>query len=133
MYVQLQWLSLMIKVDYFFEFISYILLLLHQYYSGSIENMGDAINIIICIVLLLPSFLLCRISIAKESNLLMIIFIVLQFFFIANTIYIIVKTIDTAKSWYAYMTYSKYICLYFIFYFLLNSSFHFLLQVYVLM
>lgn len=108
MYVDLQWLSLILKTDLFFEFISYILLLLYQNYSNSIDNLKDAANIIVCIALLLPSFLLCRIAISRESNMLMITFIILQVLFIANTIYIIVMTIATAKSWYAYMSYSKY-------------------------
>ncbi|KAF1798728.1 hypothetical protein FB192DRAFT_1392983 [Mucor lusitanicus] len=111
MYIHLQWLSLMLKIDIFFEFTSYVLLLLYQTFNSTAEthinlDMTPDSGLIIFILVLLPSFLLCRFSISKESHVLMTLFIAIQIGFIANTVYIIVTTFSVATSWYAYMMYS---------------------------
>ncbi|KAL9560103.1 hypothetical protein PS6_000437 [Mucor atramentarius] len=111
MYIHLQWLSLMLKIDIFFEFTSYFLLLLYQAFNTTAEthinlDMTPDSGLIIFIILLLPSFLLCRFSISKESHSLMTMFVAIQAAFIVNTVYIIVTTFSVAASWYAYMMYS---------------------------
>lgn len=112
MYIDLQWLSLMLKIDIFFEFLSYILLFLYQRFNSpnltsvNLDMTPDS-GLVVFMILLLPAFLLCRFSISKENHILMAIFIIIQVAFIINTVYIIVTTFSVAKSWYAYMMYSK--------------------------
>ncbi|KAI8638937.1 hypothetical protein BD408DRAFT_422326 [Parasitella parasitica] len=110
MYIDLQWLSLMLKIDIFFEFLSYLLLFVYQKFNTPFEiasrlYMSPDDGLIVFIVLLLPSFILCRLSIARESHFLMSIFIFVQVAFLANTIVTAVVTFAVARAWYAYMMY----------------------------
>lgn len=62
---------------------------------------------LIILILILPSLILARYSISKESNIMMTSFIIFQFLFIASTIFVMVQKSDYLKTWYAFTGYCK--------------------------
>lgn len=108
MYNDLQWLSLILKIDIFFQFIAYILYLLYERFAIHPFNLPNSCLITAFACALLPLYVLCRFSVSLESQFLMVFFILTQIGLFANTIYTVSSTFTTATNWYAYFIYSKY-------------------------
>lgn len=113
MFIIVQWFSLLLKIDIYFEFSAYALLF--SYNAGFPEFWNDQGPIeaslyimLIIMILTLPSLVLARLSVSSESKLMMISFIVFQLLFIASTVFIAIVNQDLMKNWYAFATYSKW-------------------------
>jgi hypothetical protein len=112
MFITVQWLSLLLKIDIYFEFISYALLFSYNAsYGYNWTNQGPITAslyiMLIIIILTLPSLVFARLSVSNENSIMMISFIVFQVLFIASTIFIMITNSGLMKNWYAFATYGK--------------------------
>lgn len=107
MYIDLQWLSLILKIDIFFQFIAYIFYVLYESFSYFPFNSPNSRLIILFACILLPCFVLCRVSVSLESRLLMGFFILIQLGLFANSVFTLASNFEIAQYWYAYFMYSK--------------------------
>jgi hypothetical protein len=108
MYNDLQWLSLILKIDIFFQFTAYVLYILYEHFAVNPFNLPNSAIITVFACALLPCFVLCRVSVSLESKLIMGFFILIQVLLLVNTIYTISSSFTTATNWYAYLMYSKF-------------------------
>ncbi|KAI9273438.1 hypothetical protein EDC94DRAFT_594881 [Helicostylum pulchrum] len=104
MYVTVQWFSLALKIDAYFEFCAYGLYFFYLVVGN--YNHDDAYYTIFSIVLsiwilTIPSLILSRYAIGKESKILMILFILLQLLFIASVVYVAKTLYFVVMDWYA--------------------------------
>lgn len=113
MYINVQWFSLMLKIDIYFEFMSYTLWF--GYLAGNSENWtGESSDtptlyiLLLFMVLLIPSYVMARIAISREIHLLVVIFIFSQILFFVCTILLMVHYSVLVEIWYAFTGYCKY-------------------------
>ncbi|KAI8080995.1 hypothetical protein BDF21DRAFT_24087 [Thamnidium elegans] len=104
MYVTVQWFSLALKIDVYFEFCAYGLYFFYLVVAN--YSHSDVYYIIFSVVLSIfiltvPSFILSRYAIAKESKILMTLFILFQLLFIASIIYIVKTLYFVVEDWHA--------------------------------
>lgn len=112
MYIKVQWFSLMLKVNIYFEFTSYALyfIMLASFDANWAPDnkMIPALCVsLIILILILPSLILSRYAISKESNILMTSFIVFQVLFIGSTIFVMIQKKEYLTDWYAFTGYCK--------------------------
>ncbi|KAG2211677.1 hypothetical protein INT47_008774 [Mucor saturninus] len=110
MYIKVQWFSLMLKINIYFEFTSYALyFIMLASFSANWEQGSPTIPVLgvslAVLVLILPSLVMSRYAISRESNLLMTSFIVFQFVFIGSTVYVMYHKKEFLTDWYAFAGY----------------------------
>lgn len=108
MYVTVEWFSLWLKIDIFFEIIGYALYLYSMNYITEKRYIIPAI--IATFILIIPSFILSRYAISMENKIMMILFIIFQLWFTICTIFILsTKNKGLMTDWHAITAYCKYI------------------------
>lgn len=110
MYLTVQWLSLALKIDIYFEFCAYALYLF--YHVASSYEYDSSYYIIFFIVLTMlittvPSLILSRYAVSRESKILMVLFILLQLLCIASIVSVMVMLKDRLAYWYAFTGFCK--------------------------
>ncbi|KAI9344745.1 hypothetical protein BD770DRAFT_475783 [Pilaira anomala] len=109
MYITVQWFSLGLKIDIFFEIFAYTLYL--SYPTGNLaEDIAKKSNftffaMLLTVILIVPFFILSRYAISMENKIMMILFIVFQLWLTICTIIIMTKSTFMLKDWYAFTAY----------------------------
>ncbi|KAI8080994.1 hypothetical protein BDF21DRAFT_418199 [Thamnidium elegans] len=110
MYVTVQWFSLALKIDIYFEFCAYALYFFYLLAGNFLETPAyTAIFSIVLsmLIITLPSLALSRYAISKESKIIMMLFLLLQLLFLASILYVMISMRDILADWYAFTGFCK--------------------------
>ncbi|KAI9344747.1 hypothetical protein BD770DRAFT_447093 [Pilaira anomala] len=104
MYVTVEWFSLWLKIDMFFEIFAYALYLYSMNYLT--EKRYTIPVMVATFILIIPSFILSRYAISMENKIMMILFIIFQLWFTICTIFILAtKNKGLMTDWHAITAY----------------------------
>ncbi|KAI9273436.1 hypothetical protein EDC94DRAFT_580398 [Helicostylum pulchrum] len=104
MYITVQWFSLVLKIDMYFEFCAYALFLIYLATDFDYESDFYTVFSIVLVMLIftIPSLVFSRYAISRESKTMMVSFIVFQVISIACMGFIMAMTTEMLVDWYAF-------------------------------